>query len=262
MALLEAEGIVHDYPGPLRALDGVDLAVEAGEFLALIGPNGSGKSTLLSVLAGLREPSAGRVTVNSEDLAAMDPRIRALTLARVPQFLPTLPHTTVDEFVLGGRYARLERFGGLGAADLLCLDTVLERCDVMDLATRPMDELSGGQRQRVLLARALAQEARVLLVDEPTSSLDPEHCVTVFELLEGARAAGCAVVLVTHDLNLAAQYASRFLLLSAGRPVTSGSAGEVLRREVLEPIYGSDLHFEAWRDGVPFLLPRRRTAPV
>jgi iron complex transport system ATP-binding protein len=125
-----------------------------------------------------------------------------------------------------------------------------------------MDELSGGQRQRVLLARALAQEARVLLVDEPTSSLDPEHCVTVFELLEGARAAGCAVVLVTHDLNLAAQYASRFLLLSAGRRVTSGSAGEVLRREVLEPIYGSDLHFEAWRDGVPFLLPRRRTAPV
>ena len=240
-------------------MDGVDLELEPGELLALIGPNGSGKSTLLSILAGLLQPTEGRVLLDGAALDALEPRQRARTLARVPQFLPALPHTTVDEFVLGGRYARLERLAGLGPHDLHSLDEALERCAVRELATRSMDELSGGQRQRVLLARALAQEARILLVDEPTSSLDPEHGVTVFELLEGARAAGCGVLIATHDLNLVAQYASRFLLLDDGRLVTGGSAGEVLRREALEPVYGTDLHYESWPDGLPVVLPRRRT---
>jgi iron complex transport system ATP-binding protein len=266
MALLEGRGLVYDYPGPLRALGGVDIAVEEGEFLAVIGPNGSGKSTCLSLLGGLLDPTAGEVRLEGRDLASFADRERALALARVPQFLPALPHTTVDQFVLGGRYARMARWSGLTAEDLSVLENALDRCDVRDLAERSMDELSGGQRQRVLVARALAQEARVLLVDEPTSSLDPEHGVTVFELLEGARGAGCAVILVTHDLNLAAQYASRFVLLDDGLVVARGAAAEVLQKETLEPVYGGDLRYGSWDQlapqarAVPFVLPHRRVA--
>jgi iron complex transport system ATP-binding protein len=282
MTLLEARGIVHEYEGPIRALDGVDLALGAGELVAVIGPNGSGKSTLVRVLGGLVAPSAGEVRFGGRALASIPPRERARSIAVVPQFLPSLPEVRVEDFVASGRYARIPRFASATPADHEAVRRGLAMCDAADLANRSMAELSGGQRQRVLLARAVAQEAPVLLVDEPTSGLDPEHQIRVLDLAasiarapdgEGSGTAGAeghggpsrrtarAALIVTHDLNLAGQYASRVVLLDRGKVAAEGPVESVLRREVLEPVYGPRLHYGTWPSGPgagrPYVLARR-----
>jgi iron complex transport system ATP-binding protein len=256
--VLEARGVVHDYPGPIRALHGADLELRNGELLVVIGPNGSGKSTLLRCLAGLLVPGAGEVRLDGRPLHALAAGQRARRLAVVPQYLPALPDLTVQSFTLGGRYAWLRRWRGPQMHDLEVVRHALEDCDAGDLGRRLVTELSGGQRQRVLIARALAQEAGALLVDEPTSSLDPEHSVRVLALLERLVRAGRAALVVTHDLNLAGQFADRVALLDAGRVVATGSVEEVLRRDVLEPVYGPHLHFGRVGEGSsgrPFVLP-------
>ena len=240
-AMLAARGLCFDYPGPLRAVDGVDLTVERGELLVALGPNGSGKSTLLKLLGGLLAPTAGEVLLEGLPLAARKPRERARRIAVVPQYLPALFEVSVENFVLGGRYAHLGFWRGARARDREVVRGSLAEADAADLGARLLSELSGGQRQRVLVARALAQEADLLLFDEPTASLDPEHQVRVFELIRELSARGRSAVVATHELNLASQFATRVALLAGGRIVASGSAGEVLRREVLEPVYGENL---------------------
>ena len=260
---LLAERLAFEYPGaatgPVRALDGIDLSVDDGELLGVIGPNGSGKSTLLRCLGGLLTPRSGAVYLRGRPLAARTGRERALEIAMVPQYLPELPDVLVSDFVLGGRYAHIGRWSGPSAVDRRAVVLALQAADVADLDRRLMTELSGGQRQRVLVARALAQEARVLLVDEPTASLDPEHQIHVFGLISRTVAQGRAAVVVTHDLNLASQFATRLALVDQGRLVAEGPVAEVLCREVLEPVYGTDLHFGTMRqaDGTqrPFVLP-------
>ena len=264
MTLLEARAVVHEYPGPIRALDGVDLALDPGELVAVIGPNGSGKSTLVKVLGGLVTPTSGEVRLEDRDLATLAPRERARSIAVVPQFLPALPEVKVEDFVASGRYARIARFASATTADRAAVRRGLAECDVADLKDRSMAELSGGQRQRVLLARALAQEAPVLLVDEPTSGLDPEHQIRILDLaasISGAPTSPRAALIVTHDLNLAGQYASRVVLLDRGQVAAQGTVESVLRREVLEPVYGSQLYYGTWPDGPgagrPYVLARR-----
>jgi iron complex transport system ATP-binding protein len=263
MSILEARGVVFDYAGPLRALDGVDLALEAGELVAVIGPNGSGKSTLVKVLGGILAPSSGEVRLEGVLQTSLRPRDRAHRVAVVPQFLPALPDVRVEDFVLSGRYARIQRFASPSAADRDAVRRALRECDAADLADRAMAELSGGQRQRVLVARALAQEAPVLLIDEPTSGLDPEHQIRILELIASLRGVrdSRAALFVTHDLNLASQYATRVVLLDRGLVAASGTVESVLRREVLEPVYGEHLHYGTWPSGVgagrPYVLPRR-----
>jgi iron complex transport system ATP-binding protein len=262
-ALSSARRVAYDYPGPLRALDSVDLDLHAGELAVVIGPNGSGKSTLVKVLAGLVEPREGEVRIDGRPLAAFTPRERARRIAVVPQFLPALPEVLVADFVLSGRYARMERWKAAGTLDRRAVDRALEACDAADLACRGMTELSGGQRQRVLVARAVAQEAAVLLVDEPTNALDPEHQIRVFDLLASLRSEERAALVVTHDLNLAAQYATRLVLMDRGRIVADGEPRAVLERRVLEPVYGSHLFYGAWPEASglrgPFVLPCRST---
>ena len=267
MTLLEARAVVHEYPGPIRALDGVDLELRPGELVAVIGPNGSGKSTLVRVLGGIVAPTSGEVRLRDRDVASLPPRERARSIAVVPQFLPALPEIKVEDFVASGRYARIPRFGSATAADREAVGRGLAACDAADLKDRAMAELSGGQRQRVLLARALAQEAPVLLVDEPTSGLDPEHQIRILDLaaaIGGAAETGAgprAALIVTHDLNLAGQYASRVVLLDRGRVVADGPVESVLRREVLEPVYGQKLYYGTWPSGPgagrPYVLARR-----
>jgi len=253
---------VFEYAGGLRALDGVDVALTEGELVVVIGPNGSGKSTLLKVLAGLLDPRSGSVALEGRPIASFSPRGRARAVAVVPQFLPSLPEVRVEDFVLGGRYARLDRWKTIHASDRAAARLALEHCDAADLAQRGMAELSGGQRQRVLVARALAQEARVLLVDEPTNALDPEHQIGVFELVARTRAERRSALVVTHDLNLASQYATRLVLLERGRVQAQGDVESVLRRDVLEPVYGAHLYYGRWPEGAradsgrPFVLPR------
>jgi len=258
--ILAARGLVFDYPGPLRALDGVDLTLRPGDLTAVIGPNGSGKSTLVRLLGGLLEPKSGEILLQGVAPRTLPPRERARRIAVVPQFLPALPDVSVKDFVSSGRYARVARFASATATDRDAVARSLAECDAQELQDRAMAELSGGQRQRVLVARALAQEAPVLLIDEPTSGLDPEHQIRVLELVASLRGERAALF-VTHDLNLASQYARHIVLLDRGRVAAEGSVEAVLRPEVLAPVYGKHLHFGLWPDGSgagkPFVLARR-----
>jgi iron complex transport system ATP-binding protein len=259
--ILAARGVAFAYPGPVPALCGVDFELAAGELVFVIGPNGSGKSTLLRVLAGLLAPDVGEVRLEGRAIGELAPRERARRVALVPQYLPALPEVQAGDFVLGGRYARVGRWQAISADDRRSAQAALAACDATELACRALDELSGGQRQRVLVARAIAQEAPALLVDEPTSALDPEHQIQVLDLIARLRDEGRAAVVVTHDLNLASQYATRLVLLEEGRVAASGTCAEVLVRAVLEPVYGTRLFYGAWPEAGgaarPFVLPRR-----
>jgi len=249
VALLEANSLVLDYPGPLRALDGLDLALEPRELLAVIGPNGAGKSTLIKLLAGLLPPTEGGVRLEGAALSSYRSRERARRIAVVPQHVPGLADVGVEGFVLGGRYAHQsawERWRGAGPADRASVGRALEQCDASEFGGRLLSELSGGQRQRVLIARALAQEPRILLIDEPTSSLDPEHQLKTFRLVAQLVEGGRSAVVVTHDLNLAGQFATRLLLIDEGRAAAEGDARALLRPEVLEPVYGESFHYGSW----------------
>jgi iron complex transport system ATP-binding protein len=223
-------------------LDGISGSVAPGELVSIIGPNGAGKSTLLRLCDGLEQPLSGTVQVNGTPLANLDHKERARTLAFVPQFLDRVPEMHVADFVLGGRYAHRAGWSH-GPTDRAAVEHALASCDVTGLGARLVASLSGGQRQRVLIARALAQEAPVLLVDEPTNSLDPGHQLAVFELLASLAARGHSVLVVTHDLNLASQFSDRIALMNTGRIIASGPPGEVLTPDILSPIYGAGLVF-------------------
>ena len=254
---LSARALAHTYPGDVLALDGVDLELQPRELLGVIGPNGSGKSTLLRLLAGLLPLQRGEVLVAGRPLAELPPRERAQLIGVVPQALSSVPEVTVESFVLGGRYARIARWRGATAKDARAVGYALAACDTETLGARRLADLSGGQRQRVLVARALAQEAQILLVDEPTAALDLEHQVRVFDLLARLADNDRAVIVVTHDVNLASQFADRVMLLDRGRVVASGPPGDVLRQQVLEPVYGPHLHYGRMPppDGRAFVLP-------
>lgn len=258
-----ARGVRFAYDGESEdVLKGVDLEVTSGEVLCVLGPNGAGKSTLLRVLAGLAVPQAGDALLGGSAVRRMRPRTRAQEIALVPQALAALPELTVEEFVAQGRYARLGPFGRMRSSDREAVARALHAADLVALEGRPLDALSGGQRQRALVARALAQEPRVVLVDEPTNSLDPRHQIQVFEVIAGMGCEGRAAVVVTHDLNLASQFATRIALMDEGRIVADGSVHEVLRADVLEPVYGPDLAFGSrfvagWNEERPYVLSWR-----
>ncbi|MHC4846233.1 MAG: ABC transporter ATP-binding protein [Planctomycetota bacterium] len=258
---LHATGLSFDHPGPIRAVDGVDLDLDERELLVVIGPNGSGKSTLLRLLAGLLEPRTGEVMVKGRALGSLSISERARLLAVVPQSLATLPEVTVERFVMSGRYARIGRWRGAQADDADAVSRALSSADVDGLGQRHLPDLSGGQRQSVLIARALAQQAEILLVDEPTASLDLNHQLSVFALLGRLSDAGRCAIVVTHDLNLASQFADRVALMDRGRLTAVGPPDEVLRPEVLAPVYGSELHYGRMPppDDRPFVLPWRAT---
>jgi len=249
--------------GPL-VVDGISEAVAPGELVSIIGPNGAGKSTLLRLLDGLEVPAAGSIDIGGRPLASFDHRARARTLAFVPQFLDRVPQMHVADFVLGGRYAHRSSWSH-GPADRDAVEKALRSCDATGLGARLLASLSGGQRQRVLVARALAQEAPILLVDEPTNSLDPGHQLAIFELLANLAAEGRSVLVVTHDLNLASQFSHRIAVMDSGRFVASGTPAEVLTPEVLTPVYGTGLVFGQQPDLAghprPFVLSWRSPAP-
>jgi len=255
--LLAAHDLCFDYPGPVPAVAGVSLELSAGELLVVCGPNGSGKSTLLRLLGGLLVPARGEVALLGRPLAGLSAAERARRVARVPQSLVSVPEVSVEHFALAGRYAHVRRFRGPADNDRRAVASALVATEVDDLAQRSLGELSGGQRQRVLLARALASEAPILLVDEPTTGLDPEHQVRALQLIAGQRSDGRGAIVVTHDLNLASQFATSVLLLDRGRLVRRGPPADVLRPEVLAPVYGEHLYYGRMPapDGRPFVLP-------
>ena len=261
---LVAEGLRFAYGDGPDVLNGVDLEVKPGEVVVLLGPNGAGKSTLLKALGGLIKPREGRALLGETGVMELPRRYRARALALVPQALLASPDLTVHDFVSQGRYAHLRRFRGLDSEDRAAVARALVESDVEDLAARSLAELSGGQRQRALIARALAQEPRFVLVDEPTNSLDPAHQLRVFELIAGMGCAGRAALVVTHDLNLASQFATRVLLLQSGRIAANGTANEVLTPDVLSEVYGDVFVFgeelaAGWNESRPWAIPWRRS---
>jgi iron complex transport system ATP-binding protein len=227
--------------GGARVLDSLSYQVEPGEWVALIGPNGAGKTTALRAVAGL-VPYGGHLRVFDHDAGAIARKELARQVALVPQ-VPLIPgDITVREYVLLGRTPHLGYFGSEGRADLRAADAALDQLDLVPFAYRRLDTLSGGERQRATLARALAQDAPLLLLDEPTAALDMGRQQQVLEIVDRLRAnRGLTVVSTMHDLTLAGQYADRLMLLDGGRLVAVGSADEVLTRALITEHYGAEV---------------------
>jgi iron complex transport system ATP-binding protein len=254
---LEARDLAVRYGDAGLALDGVSCAVSGGRFLAVVGPNGSGKTTLVRALSGLVRLERGEVRVDGAPLVQWTRRALARVLAVVPQGEDIAFPLRVEETVMLGRYARLGPFAAPGAADRAAVGDALARCDVAAFAGRTIDSLSGGEWQRVRLARALAQEPRVLVLDEPTTSLDVRHEMELFELVRRLVDGGLAGLVITHHINLAARFADRMILLSAGRVAAEGPPAEVLRRETLREVFGWPVAVTTWCDGSPQVVPLR-----
>ena len=228
--------------GQRPILRDVSFSVKAGEMLGIIGPNGSGKTTLLKIIARLLAPARGRVLIDGRDTADWPPRTLARTMAVVPQETQIDFEFTVQDIVEMGRSPYLRRFQSMSHQDREIIEAAMAATSVLSLAERPMTELSGGERQRVIVARALAQEPKVLLLVEPTASLDINHEVEIFQLLRQLTSQhGLITVVVLHDLDLAAEYCDQLLLLAQGAVVADGSAEEVIKGEILAGVYGVDI---------------------
>lgn len=237
--LLSAHGIWFRYR-EAWVLQDVCLEVVPGEILGILGPNASGKTTLLGALQGILKPQKGKVLLGGQEIGRMTRRQVARSLAVVPQEMP-VPHSlTVLEVALMGRHPHLGFMGFEGPEDHRIAMGSLERAGCAHLAHRDINELSGGERQRVLMARALAQKPRILLLDEPTAYLDLKHQVELVELLGRLhREERLTVVWVSHDLNLASLICHRLLLLKEGRVRALGSPDEVLTGEIISEVYGA-----------------------
>ncbi len=232
-----------DFLGP------VNVTIRGGECWSIIGPNGAGKSTLLRLIAGLYQPAAGRVRVGGKLLSELGGRERARCIAFLPQSPPGDLDLPARDVVLMGRFPHrsLGLFESRG--DYRIADRAMAITRTTDLANRPINTLSGGEAQRVHVAGAIAQEPQVLLLDEPTASLDLQHELAIFQILrERADTDGLAVVVVTHDVNLAARFCTHVLLMCDGRVAAAGPPDAVVKPEILEPVYGVELTTLAMRD--------------
>ena len=232
-------GLTYRYPESAHpAVFDLSVDIPQGAATAVLGPNGSGKSTLLRLLLGVLAPSAGSVELGGRPVAAWGREEMARAVGVVPQGEESVFPMSVRELVAMGRYPHLGPWRREGEEDRRAVEEAMRRCDVLDLAARPIATLSGGERQRARVARALAQEAPTLALDEPTAALDVAHEMAIFELLRDLGRAGKTVLLVTHNLNLAARYADRLVLLDRGRVAAEGTPAEVLTRETVERVYG------------------------
>ena len=234
----------------------VDATVADGEWLALIGPNGAGKTTLLRAIARL-VPFRGEIELAGRPVTELSRGELARLVAVVPQDPSTPPWMTVAEYVLLGRTPHLGPLAKEGARDRDAASRALGRLDLLDFASRRLGTLSGGERQRAVVARALAQEAPIVLLDEPTAALDIGHQQQALELLDGLRAeSGLTLLAAMHDLTLAAQYADRMLLLDAGRVAADGAPLDVLTEAVIAEHYGAAIDVVSVGDRIA-IVPRR-----
>jgi len=222
--------------GPWAVRD-ISVTVDPGIILAVLGPNGSGKSSLLRLLSGALSPDEGIVSLGGRPLPAIPDRERARRIGVVPQSEPSPFPISVRELVGMGRYPHLGTWRGLGARDHEAMDRAMRRCSVQHFADRDMGNLSGGEAQRVRVARALAQEPEILLLDEPATGLDLRHQMELHTLLRSLAHEGMGILLITHDLNLASRFADRLLLLNEGQNTAKGTPADVVRDSLLEGVY-------------------------
>ena len=252
------------YPGARsRAVDGVSLEAREGEVTAVAGPNGSGKSTLVRALLRRQHLESGVIAIDGDDIATLEAQEIARRVAVAPQREEPAFPMEVREYVALGRYPRLGLWRSATSQDVTAVEFAMERSGVAEFATRNIDALSGGEWQRVRIARALAQEARALVLDEPTTFLDLAHEMSLFELLHSLADEGMAVMIVSHQLNLLARFASVVVLLDRGKVAASGPPDTVMRASLLEQVY--DWPLVITRDpavGAPALVPLRKRIPL
>jgi iron complex transport system ATP-binding protein len=257
---LELSAVAFGY-GERPLFAGLDLAVADGEIGAVLGPNGSGKTTLVRLASGQLRPDAGTIRLQGRNVGEMTASERARRIAVVPQDTWLAFRFTVDEVVMMGRAPHQGRFGVERTVDREQVDLAMERTDSHRLAGRPFQELSGGERQRVILARALAQQPDVLLLDEPTSFLDLKHRLAIYDLLTRLNAeSGLTVLVVSHDINLVARHCRRLVLLHEGRVHADGTAESVLVPQNIREVYGVEA--EVRTDPVtarPYVVPLTRS---
>ena len=241
----------------IDAVVGFNDLLHSGEWLCLIGPNGAGKSSVLRAAAGL-VPYTGSVAINQTEIPAASARWRAQHIAYVPQ-APVIPtDMSVYEYVLLGRNPYINYFSSETSHDRDVIDRVLDRLDLVQFSARKLGTLSGGEVQRLVIARALAQEAPVLLLDEPTSALDIGHQQQALELVDSLRREqGLTIISAMHDLTLAGLYADRLVLMHEGHRVAEGTAKQVLKSETLAEFYGVSARVHHEPDGTVVVIPQR-----
>ncbi len=223
-------------------LEDISLTIAPGEMIGILGPNGAGKSTLFNIVSGLLVPTAGTVSLFGTELRRLPARERARAIAVVPQELDIPVPYTVGEIVMMGRTVSIGRFASPTAQDRQAVERAMVYTDVADIRNRPLNELSGGERQRAIVAMVLAQEPRIILMDEATSHLDINHRLEIMQLVERLnREEGVTVLMISHDLQMAAEFSRRLIVLHQGRIVADGTPSSVLTEETLRRVYHCDV---------------------
>ncbi len=241
-SLLNITSVSFAYPQSRWSLQNVSLNIAAGQIVGVIGPNGAGKSTLLKIAAGILDSTSGSVRLTGQNIHKLSRRRIARLLGYLPQNVTSTFDYRVEEIVAMGRFPHLSGVGFLQPDDLDLIEHCLEQTETTEYRHRRLSQLSGGERQRVLLASVLAQQPRVLLLDEPTTGLDLHHQVAFFGSLSRLAQDGLAVAVVTHDLNLASQFCNRLLLMRDGQTVVEGPADAVMRQDILSDVYRHSVH--------------------
>lgn len=259
MTLLSLDTL-HAQLGGRTVLEGVSLDVGAGEFVGLIGPNGAGKSTLLRAALGLT-PSNGGIALAGRDARALSAQERAQYVSYLPQEREIAWSMTVERLVWLGRAPHRAAFKPVSGEDRMAVDKAFRAMEIEEFRSRPANRLSGGEKARVLVARALAQDAPLLLADEPTAGLDPAHQIALMRVFAGLAQAGRGVVACLHDLGLAARWCTRLVLLAEGRIVADGAPRTVLTAERLRTVYNVETYIADHAAG-PIVMPYDLAADV
>jgi len=252
--LIKVHTIKVAYDG-IVALDGLSLSMAGGEFVGLIGPNGCGKSTLVRVISGIMRPDQGSVELYNRPLAEMTRNEIARTVAIVPQESHFFLDFSCLDVVLMGRNPYLRGFQSESEEDYQVALDAMKVTDTTHLKDRGINEISGGEKQRVVIARALAQKPKALLLDEPTAHLDIDHEIEIFDLLKRLNVEGLTILVVSHDVNVAAEYCGRILLMVKGKIAAEGRPEDVITPQILRSVYGSRIVVERNpRTGAPHVL--------
>ncbi|HJT25548.1 MAG TPA: ABC transporter ATP-binding protein [bacterium] len=264
MFLFEIQNLSFRYPSLSHfELHPTDLSIHKGDLVGLLGPNGAGKSTLLKLMVGLVKPQQGLVVFEGRPLKDLPMRERARKIAYVPQGLHFTFPLSVLEIVEMGRHPYVGRLKPLGTKDKSVCERALALCDALEFKDRSYDELSGGERQRVLLASALAQTPQVLLLDEPTLSLDLSHQILLFEIIRKLhREEGLTVVVATHELNLAGRFLDRLVLMKEGKVFADGKPKKVLTPRNIQSVLNVEVDQLSHKGDFPYFVPKNKIAVI